>query len=100
MVEPLLEAHTEWVEPEDGEKRLKWTCPECEVDVFTERRYATKCCPECEKIMEAVNYDCSGNAPDPENPKKFLRDVAKRRGFQYDHYYPDESAEPEDPLSW
>jgi hypothetical protein len=103
MVEPLLEAHTEWVDKEDGNEEgraLKWTCPECDVDVFTERRYATKRCPECERIMQAANHDCSGEAPDPENPKSFLRKVAKRRGLPYDYYYPDDDPEVEDPLEW
>lgn len=99
MVEPLLEAHTEWVETEDG-KRLKWTCPDCDVDQYYKRRHGTVRCQECERIMQAANYSVDPNNLDPNNPKWFLRKVAKRRGYPYDYYYPDEEAETEDPLDW
>lgn len=99
MVEPLLQAHTEWVDHGD-EKRLKWTCPECGTVYLQERRHATITCEECEKIMEAAEYDCSGEAPDPENPKRVLRRIAKRRGLPHDYYYPDEQVTADDPLEF
>jgi len=116
MVEPLLEAHTEWIEEgldeiefrreqtresaESHGKVLKWVCPDCDVDVYTKRRYGTKRCPECERIMQSANYSVDPQNPDPQNPKPFLRAVAKRRGFPYDYYFPDDEPEIEDPLDW
>jgi uncharacterized Zn finger protein (UPF0148 family) len=99
MVEPLLEAHTEWVE-QDGEKRLKWTCPECGSEYFEWRRHATISCEECDRIMQAKNYDIDPKKPDPENPKEYLRKHAKSRGLPHDYYYPDDEPEAEDPLEW
>lgn len=99
MVEPLLEAHTEWVEI-DGEKKLKWICPECESEYYKWRRHATITCEECDRIMQAANHSVDPQNPDPQNPKTFLRRVAKRRGFSHDHYYPDDEPEPDDPLEW
>jgi ribosomal protein L37AE/L43A len=103
MVEPLLEAHTEWVDKEDGNEEgraLKWTCPECEVDTFTDRRYATKRCRKCDKIMQSANYDVDPEKPDPENPESVLRADAKRKGLPADYFLPDDEPEVEDPLEW
>lgn len=55
MVDPLLEAATEWVES-DGAERLRWTCPKCGGHVFTEKRYATTRCSPCDRIMQARDY--------------------------------------------
>lgn len=100
VVEPLLEAKTEWVENEYG-KHLEWTCPDCGNKERTVRRYATIRCKPCDKIMQSANYNIDSQNPDPQNPEQFLRARAKRRGLPYDYYFPDED-EPtaDDPLDF
>ena len=119
MVESLLEAHTEWIEEglnkhdfckeqirkiskkKNHGKLLKWVCPNCEGNTYTNRRFATKGCYNCDRIMQAKNYNADAQNPDPNNPKPFLRSMAKRRGFPHDHYYPDEDREnSNDPLKF
>jgi len=99
VVEPPLDVHTEWVENEYG-KHLEFHC-ECGNIERMVRRSSTKFCSSCDRLMQADNYSCSGKAPDPQNPKRFLRATAKRRGLPYDYYYPDED-EPtaDDPLDF
>lgn len=100
MVDPILEAHTEWVETDEGE-RLKWVCPECDVDIHKEIRHATIRCPECERIMQSANYSVRENIVDPENPDWYLRKIARVKGMSLRRLK--EEIEPEeyaDPLSW
>lgn len=99
MVLPPLEASTEWVETDDG-KRLRWNCPECGSEYYYERRYATVRCSECDRIMQAKDYDVDSQNPDPQNPKEYLRRVARRRGFPRDYYFPEDENQTQDPLAW
>lgn len=85
MVDPFLEAHTEWVETSEG-KWLIWTCPDCEIDMGYERRFATIRCPVCERIMQAANYSVDPHKPDHENPEWVLRGIARRRGIRFDTF--------------
>jgi len=100
MVKPVLNVHTEWVENKYG-KHLEFHCSNCGNIERMVRRNATKFCSSCDRLMQAENYSCSGEAPDPQNPKRFLRKTAKRRGLPYDYYYPEED-EPttDDPLDF
>lgn len=93
----VLDASTEWVETNDG-KRLKWTCPECEIHEYKERRHATISCSECDAILQAEDYSVDPNNPDPENPDWHLKKLARRRGLPADEYM--EEAEPHSALSW
>lgn len=96
MYEPHLEAATEWVEIPEG-RRLRMTCPECDVSREFETRPATARCKECLRIMQAADYD-AGSTPDPENPDWYLEKVARRRGKLPDAYK--QQAEPQSARSW
>lgn len=93
----LLKAKTEWIETDHG-KRLRWTCPDCNIDILKERRHSTIRCPECNKLMQSENYDVDPKNPDPQNPEWYLEEIAEKKGLPKDYYKEDKK--PQDALSW
>lgn len=86
----VLDANPTWkAYPDESHvenKRLKWTCPNCD-HVFTRKvRDSVVRCGKCYRLMQDVEHDYDPDDPDRENPDWYLRTLAERQGKDEDEY--------------